>query len=199
MMSMMEKFRKISKMNPDVWVPLLEKYTVGMSPREINMFLAQAAHESAGFSQLKENLNYSAAGLAKTWPKRYANADGTPNETAIRIQRNPVEIANLTYSGRMGNGVYDESNDGSVFIGRGIFQLTGRTNYERFFAAIKEPLSPEKLETPEYAVRSAVWFWRENKLPQLVHDIVATTRKINGGTIGLDHRIKLYNTLSGIY
>lgn len=194
---MKEKFKKISNMNPDVWVPLLEKYTAGFSPSELNLFLAQAAHESSGFSQLKENLNYSAKGLAATWPKRYANSDGTPNDTANRIQRNPREIALMTYGGRMGNGVYDESEDGFTFIGRGIFQLTGRTNYEKFFKSIGEELCPEKLETPEYAIRSAVWFWKENKLDKIT-DIRELTKRINGGYVGLDHRIKLHKDIQGI-
>ena len=98
------------------------------TPVRIACWLGQLAHESNRFRRVVENLNYSAAGLAHTWPARYAGADGQPNATALRIARKPEEIANLTYAGRLGNGSAG-SGDGWRYRGRGLIQITGRSNY----------------------------------------------------------------------
>lgn len=193
-----ELWAKISKEPYDKWVPLLEDllpdYGIN-TPRRIAMFLAQAAHESGGFSHLVENLNYSAAGLAKTWPKRYA-VDGVPNELARKIQRNPELIANATYANRMGNGA-PESGDGWRYRGRGIFQLTGKRNYEDFFKATQLKINPEDLLQPKYAIISACWYWNTRNCNQYAdkNDIKGCTVAINGGTIGLAHRSELYETI----
>ena len=163
----------------------------------VQAFIAQCAHESAGFSRFTENLNYSAEGLAKTWRSRFANADGTPNATARRIARNPQEIANAVYNGRMGN--QPDSNDGWNFRGRGAIQITGRANYERIgrvmasYWVIESPevllRSPDVLASDPHNLSSACAFWVVNNLSKYANDFKTLTRKINGGLVGLDDRL----------
>jgi len=153
-------------------------------------FLAQCIHESGGFVFLTENLNYRAESLMKVWPRHF------PNLTiAKQYERNPEKIANKAYANRMGNG--DESSgDGWRYCGRGLIQLTGKSNYQAFADSIETPLEviPGYLQTFEGAVQSACWFWETNNLNALADkkDILGLTKKINGGTIGLDDRIKHY-------
>lgn len=153
-------------------------------------FLAQCIHESGGFVFLTENLNYRAESLIKVWPRHF------PNLTiAKQYERNPEKIANKAYANRMGNG--DESSgDGWRYCGRGLIQLTGKSNYQAFADSIETPLEviPGYLQTFEGAVQSACWFWETNNLNALADkkDILGLTKKINGGTIGLDDRIKHY-------
>lgn len=178
------------------WQPVLEKELkkAGIDTKnKIAMFLAQAAHESGGFTRLTENLNYSAQGLANTWPSRYAT-NGKPNDLANQIARNQELIANYTYANRMGNGSI-ATGDGWMYRGRGIFQLTGKANYIDFFRSINEPVDPDKLTTIEYAVKSAIWYWNSRKIndPAELGDVTKVTKLINGGTIGLADRTKLYN------
>ncbi|MBF3015179.1 glycoside hydrolase family 19 protein, partial [Pseudomonas aeruginosa] len=126
-----------------------------MDEREIDTparraaFLAQVGHESSQLTRLVENLNYSAQGLAATWPGRYLGPDGQPNALALRLARNPQAIADNTYATRNGNG--DEaSGDGWRFRGRGLLQITGRANYRLVGEALGEPLEAEpwRLEQP---------------------------------------------------
>lgn len=153
-------------------------------------FLAQCIHESGGFVFLTENLNYRAESLMKVWPRHF------PDLTiAKQYERNPEKIANKAYANRMGNG--DESSgDGWRYCGRGLIQLTGKSNYQAFADSIETPLEviPGYLQTFEGAVQSACWFWETNNLNALADkkDILGLTKKINGGTIGLDDRIKHY-------
>ncbi len=148
-------------------------------------FIAQCAHESGNFKYVKENLNYSAQGLTKTFPK-YFNASN-----AESYGRKPDMIANRVYANRMGNGSED-SGDGWAFRGRGFIQLTGRNNYKLCGEALGIDLQsdPTYLETPEGAARSAAWFWKKNGLNAVADtgDIVKMTKIINGGTIGLEDR-----------
>jgi len=154
-------------------------------------FLAQVAHESGGFNFVKENLNYSAKGLMGTFKKYF------PNEAlAKEYERKPEKIANKVYANRMANG--DEaSGDGYRFCGRGLIQLTGRANYTKFAAdlgiSIEETVA--YLETPAGAVSSAGWFWDNNNLNQYCDsdDFVTLTKRINGGTIGLEDRKHHYH------
>ena len=159
------------------------------TPQRIAMFLAQCAHESAYFSVKRENLNYSADGLKKIFPKYFANRD------ASEYNRQPEKIANVVYSNRMGNGD-EESGDGWRFCGRGFIQLTGKSNYTACGTALGVDLSenPQYLETPEGAARSAGWFWSKNDLNKYADagDIVSCTKRINGGTIGLEDRTEIY-------
>ena len=159
------------------------------TPQRIAMFLAQCAHESAYFGTTRENLNYSADGLKKIFPKYFAHRD------AQEYHRQPEKIANVVYSGRMGNG--DEaSGDGWRFCGRGFIQLTGRSNYTACGAALGVDLTenPQYLETPEGAARSAAWFWKKNGLNTFADngDIKGATKRINGGFIGLEDRTEIY-------
>jgi putative chitinase len=127
-------------------------------------FLGQCGHESADFTQLTENLNYSAQGLANTWPNRFSSGTlggaRVPNALAMRIERQPEAIANQAYSSRMGNGDV-ASGDGWAFIGRGIIQITGRDNYTRAEQALGIDLvrTPANAALPIHAARIAAWWW----------------------------------------
>ncbi len=169
---------------------ILPEYEIN-TPQRVASFIAQCAHESGGFKFLKENLNYRAESLVKTFPKYFKSLD-----EARQYEKKPEKIANRVYSNRMGNG--DEaSGDGFRYLGRGLIQLTGKNNYTIFAASIDTPLEeiPEYLQTFEGAVQSACWFWEQNNLNQWADkgDILTMTKRINGGTIGLDDRIKHYN------
>lgn len=124
--------------------------------RRIAMFLANCAHESGNFAIMVENLNYSAEGLAKTWPKRFANANGTPNQVAKSLAKNPQAIANFVYADRMGNGA-PTTGDGWKYRGRGPLQITGKDNYTATGKAIGVDLItyPEKLEEYPTGLRAA--------------------------------------------
>jgi putative chitinase len=171
---------------------LLPDYEIN-TPERIAAFIAQCAHESGGFTALKENLNYRAASLRKLFPKYFPD-DAIANQYAS-LPNKQEAIANRIYANRMGNG--DEaSGDGYRFCGRGLIQLTGRDNYT-FFAGsldISVEEATEYLATFEGAAQSACWFWETNKLNQWADkgDIVTLTKRINGGTIGLEDRIKHY-------
>ena len=169
---------------------ILPEYEINTKPR-VAAFLAQCAHESGGFKFLKENLNYKAASLRKVFPKYFPD-----DATAAAYANKPQMIANRVYANRMGNG--DEaSGDGWQFCGRGLIQLTGKTNYTFFAASLGIPLdeASEYLETFEGAIQSGCFFWEQNKLNQWADagDILTLTKRINGGTIGLEDRIKHYN------
>jgi putative chitinase len=164
------------------------------TPERVAAFIAQCAHESGNFKFLKENLNYRAASLRKVFPKYFAD-DAIAADYAGRANKQEA-IASRIYANRMGNG--DEaSGDGFRYLGRGLIQLTGKNNYTLFAAAIDTPLEqiPEYLQTFEGAVQSACWFWEQNNLNQWADkkDILTLTKRINGGTIGLDDRIKHFN------
>jgi putative chitinase len=159
------------------------------SPRRVAAFVAQCAHESGGFRFLTENLNYRAESLVKTWPKYFNTSN------ASSYAKKPERIANRAYANRMGNG--DEaSGDGWRFCGRGLIQLTGKDNYQSFADSIETNINdiPDYLATFEGAVQSACWFWETNNLNKWADlgDIVALTKRINGGTLGLDDRMKHY-------
>lgn len=170
------------------------------TPARQSAFLAQCAHESAGFSRFAENLNYSAAGLAATWPGRFRGADGQPNALALAYQRRPMVIANHVYANRMGNGD-EESGDGWRFRGRGLLQVTGRGMYQRCGEALGLPLleQPDLLLQPEQAVLSAAWFWQSKGLNALADqgDFEGILRRINGGRNGLAKRKALWLKIQG--
>lgn len=169
----------------------LPQYEIITVPR-VAAFIAQCAHESGGFRMMEENLNYKAATLTKLWPQRY------PPGIAEQYAGKAEAIANKSYGGRMGNGP-EASGDGWKYRGRGILQLTGRSNYTEcsMFLFNDNTLAdnPDILLDPYYATHSACWFWNKNKLNQFAdsNDILTMTKKINGGTIGLQDRIKHYN------
>lgn len=171
------------------------------SPVRRAAFLAQVGHESGHLRRLVENLNYSAEGLAGTWPSRFRGRDGRPNELAARIARRPRDIANVVYADRMGNGPAS-SDDGWRYRGRGLIQLTGRDNYRACAKGIGQNLEdfPELLEMPEWAVLSAAWFWSRHELSELADAgrFEAITRKINGGTHGQAERLALWRIGQGV-
>lgn len=171
---------------------LLPDYEIN-TPQRIAAFVAQCAHESANFMILTENLNYRWQSLRKVFPK-YFPTDELAQEYASKPNKQEA-IANRIYASRMGNG--DEaSGDGYRYRGRGLIQLTGKQNYSWFAASIEISVeeAAEYLQTFEGAAQSACWFWETNKLNQWADadDILTLTKKINGGTIGLEDRIKHY-------
>lgn len=163
-------------------------------------FLAQCSHESAGFKAVTENLNYSADGLKRIFPKYFP---GSLNES---YARNPEKIASRVYGGRMGNG-NESTGEGYKFRGRGYIQLTGKSNYTKFAKFIGEDVvaNPDLVAT-KYPLASAAFFFDSNGIWQIcdrgaTNEVVtAVTKRVNGGTIGLDDRIKhfreYYNLLT---
>ena len=166
------------------------------NPFRLAHFLAQTAHESGNFKHIRENLNYSAEGLLKTFPKYF---DKT---TAPIYARKPEMIANIVYESRMGNGNRN-SGDGWRFRGRGYLQLTGRINYKSFgdFIGVDLTKDPDLVAT-KYPLTSAAWFFEKNKLWEICdqgldQDIVKqVTKRINGGFHGLSDRISKTNVIS---
>lgn len=197
-----DKLAKIIPGNPyiDYWFGALEMilpdYDINTIPR-VSAFLAQTAHESGSYKFLKENLNYRAVTLRKVFPKYFPT-----DELANKYAQKPEMIANRVYGGRMGNGP-ESSGDGYRYCGRGLIQLTGKSNYVKFAESIETPLEeiPEYLATFEGAIQSACWFWEENNLNQWADkgDILTLTKRINGGTIGLNDRIKHYEHAKHVF
>jgi putative chitinase len=194
----LSQLKQLLPKNPyvDHWhhalVQLLPDYQIN-TPQRIAAFIAQCSHESGGFMVLKENLNYKAASLRKIFPKYFPD-DATANHYAS-LPNKQEAIANRVYANRMGNGP-EESGDGYRYCGRGLIQLTGKDNYFWFSASLE--ISPEEaaeyMQTFEGAAQSACWFWETNNLNQWADrgDILTLTKRINGGTIGLEDRIKHY-------
>ena len=152
------------------------------------MFIGQCSHECGNFRTLEENLNYRAETLMKLWPKRFPSL-----EFAKQYEKNPKKIANSVYANRMGNR--DEaSGDGYRFRGRGALQCTGHSTYFHAGKALGVDfvMQPDLVATPKYSALTAGWFWDTHKLnpPSDALDYQKVTRIINGGTIGLDDRIK---------
>ena len=171
---------------------ILPDYSID-TPERVAAFIAQSAHESGNFTALHENLNYRAETLRKVFPK-YFPTDEIAQQYAS--QPNKAElIANRVYANRMGNGP-EALGDGFRYCGRGLIQLTGKSNYQAFAESIETPVEqiPEFLATFEGAVQSACWFWESNNLNQYADsgDILTMTRRINGGTIGLEDRKRHY-------
>jgi len=171
---------------------LLPDYEIN-TPRRIAAFVAQCAHESNNFTAIQENLNYKAASLRALF-KKYFPTDELAAEYASKVNKQQA-IANRIYASRMGND--DEaSGDGYKYRGRGLIQLTGKSNYQNFADSLE--ISPEEaaeyMATFEGAAQSACWFWETNNLNKWadVGDIEKMTKVINGGTIGLEDRKKHY-------
>ena len=165
------------------------------TPQRVAAFLAQCGHESGGWTVFEENLNYSAKGLMGIFRKYF------PDEaTANAYARQPEKIANKVYANRMGNGP-ESSGDGWRYRGRGPIQLTGSANYKAFAQEMFEDwenlyANPDWVTADrDFALMSAIWFWNKNKLNVQADngDIKLMTKKINGGYIGLEDRIKHYN------
>ena len=164
------------------------------TPMRLAHFLAQSGHESGGFKALNENLNYGAKGLRGIFGKYFPT-----DAKALEYERKPEKIANLVYGGRMGNGP-EASGEGYKFRGRGYIQLTGKDNYTAFSKAINEDCvgNPDLVAT-KYPLASAAWFFHKNGLHKIADEGATTevvtkiTKRVNGGTIGLEDRIKHFN------
>ena len=208
--------------NPEAWLEAVRAACAEFgidTDKKVAAFIAQTAHESGGYTVLTENLNYRAATMAVCWPTRFAelgpdkkpkkDAKGCniPNKFALALEKHPEQIANVVYSNRMGNGPI-ESGEGWKYRGRGLKQLTGKDNYTRCGKALGVDLvsNPDLLLQPEYAARSAAWFWASNGCGNIIDgaqctrdsaasDFVALTKRINGGTIGLPDREKRYKAV----
>lgn len=162
------------------------------TPNRIAAFIAQLAHESGDFRHTEENLNYSWAGLRKTWPGRFPT-----DAIAQQYHRQPERIANVVYAGRYGNGV-EASGDGWRYRGRGLIQLTFHDNYAAYSRAIAEPSvisAPEQVAQPRHATLSACWFWQSHGLNPIADagDQAAFNQisfKINGGWNGKEDRLE---------
>jgi putative chitinase len=180
------------------WLGPLEetfaKYDI-FTPARQACFIGQCAHESGNFKTLQENLNYSAEGLMKTWPSRFAT-----KEIADQYARQPAKIAGKVYNGRLGNTSEEEA---SMYLGRGLIQLTGRENYANCGTALGIDFigNPNLLTEPKYAALSAGWFWNKKGLNSLADaaDIETMTKRINGGLIGLeDRKAKIAKALAAL-
>jgi putative chitinase len=180
------------------WLGPLEetfaKYDISTPARQA-CFIGQCAHESGNFKTLQENLNYSAEGLMKTWPSRFAT-----KEIADQYARQPAKIAGKVYNGRLGNTSEEEA---SMYLGRGLIQLTGRENYANCGTALGVDFigNPNLLIEPKYAALSAGWFWNKKGLNSLADtaDIETMTKRINGGLIGLeDRKAKIAKALAAL-
>lgn len=167
----------------------------GINTKErVNMFLAQCGHESDGFTRFTEGLNYSAKGLLGTFQKYFPDL-----KTALSYERQKEKIANRVYANRMGNGP-ESSGDGWKYRGFGFIQLTGKDNFNIFSkdTGIDIVTNPESIRDDlSLAIRTAIWFWNKNNLNKFADakDILGATKKINGGTNGLEDRKKYYNEL----
>jgi putative chitinase len=156
---------------------------------KLSHFLAQCGHESGGFKIVNENLNYGAKGLLTIFKKYFPT-----EEKAKLYERKPEKIANLVYGGRMGNGA-EPTGEGYKYRGRGYIQLTGKANYTEFDKVVTENIieNPDLVAT-KYPLLSAAWFFHKNCLGKCVDasdaSVLAVTKCVNGGTIGLPDRQK---------
>ena len=181
--------------------PALERYQINTRAR-LCSFLAQTGHESGQFNRLVESLNYKTAGrLMKVWPRRFPTQG-----SAIPYVGNESKLANFVYANRLGNGD-SASGDGFRFRGRGIIQITGRSNYAAVGNELKLPLveDPDRLLGTEIAALAAAWFWHSRGLNALaddntgdddLEDFTEITRRINGGTVGIKDRLLAFNAIN---
>ena len=201
-----QKFNKLyPKALPGIYQEIIQNVQKAgiQTDNQLAMFIAQCAHESAGFQKFQENLNYSAEGLRKTFPKYFPGTTSQKygyikNKAGVIVQKaDQAGIANIVYANRMGNGPAS-TGDGWKYRGRGVVQLTGKDNYTRFQKWLNDPeilSNPDKiLSSAKLIVLTGVFFWDVNKL-QGISDFVLLTKRVNGGTIGLEDRTKEYKEL----
>ena len=201
-----QKFNKLyPKALPGIYQEIIQNVQKAgiQTDNQLAMFIAQCAHESADFQKFQENLNYSSDGLRKTFPKYFPGTTSEKygyikNKAGVIVQKaDQAGIANIVYANRMGNGPA-ASGDGWKYRGRGVVQLTGKDNYTRFQKWLNDPeilSNPDKiLSSAKLIVLTGVFFWDVNKL-QGISDFVLLTKRVNGGTIGLEDRTKEYKEL----
>ena len=172
-----------------------DEYGITSNGRRLSAWLATILHESMLLSRMAENLNYSAEGLAATWPNRFRGADGKPNEKARFLHRQPEKIANEVYANRLGNGG-PESGDGWRYRGRCPLQITGKANY----AATSQEIDVDVVTNPDLLMEAGIgslaaaeWWHRHGcNEPADAGDMVGVTRIVNGGQIGIENRTDLY-------
>jgi putative chitinase len=191
-----EQLQKILPNNKlsDIWCEALNElfsvYEIN-TPKRMAAFIAQCQHESANFTVLSENLFYSAQGLNKVFGKYFPTITD-----AVPFAKQPEKIANKVYANRMGNGA-ESSGDGYKFRGRGVFQLTGKDNYQSFAKTKNMELDDvvKYLETPKGALESACWFWKKHNLNNVIdlRGIDDVSKIINGGINGIIDRKEKYN------
>jgi putative chitinase len=194
-MSLKNLQSKIGTTNDGVFGPGTMKKAMEFykfTPVRASHFFAQTSHETGNFRLFTENLNYSAKGLQSTFKKYFPTL-----EKALLYQRKPQQIANLVYASRMSNG-NEASGDGWKFRGRGALQTTGKANYQALSNYLKNPeimVNPDLVES-EFAFESAIFFFDKNKLWSICDEgisdntILKISKRINGGTNGLEDRIK---------
>lgn len=201
------KIQKLKGIIPDNVISqilqVVEKYNI-VSPLRLSHFLSQCSHESSKFKVVNENLNYSVEGLLKIFKSDFdTNKDRVLSETEKKVAellaRKPQKIANFVYANQNGNGGVN-SGDGWKYRGRGYIQLTGKYNYEEFDKTVEDDIiSNPDLVATKYPLESAIFFFNKNNLWSICDrgantaTIIALTKKINGGTIGLDDRIEQFN------
>ena len=177
---------------------VIEKFSID-SPLRLAHFLSQCAHESGNFKAVTENLNYGAAGLRSIFGKYFKD-----DASAKAFERKPEKIANKVYASRMGNG--DEaSGDGWKFRGRGYIQLTGKDNYSQFDKVVEDDIlaNPDLIAT-KYPLMSAAFFFEKNNLWKVCdggadkEDVIAVTKRVNGGTHGLEDRLAKFNLFNSL-
>ena len=159
------------------------------NPLRLAHFLSQCSHESGGFKVFQENLNYSADGLKKIFPKYF------PGNLSESYAKNPEKIASKVYGGRMGNGL-ESTKEGYKFRGRGALQTTGKENYKKLgdFLGVDLISNPDLVAT-KYQLASAAFFFESNKLWSICDKgadeatVKSVTKRVNGGLIGIDHRL----------
>lgn len=184
------------------WIDALndaaDTYAIDTPLRQAH-WLAQCAHESGQFRFVAENLNYSADALVRTFRKYFPTVDA-----ARAYARQPVRIASKVYANRMGNGS-EASKEGWLYRGRGLIQLTGKDNYRAFGREIEQEnevlADPDLVLEPEFAALSAAWFWERNGLNELAdqENVLAITKRINGGTNGLEDRERLLEQALAVF
>ena len=189
--------------NPATWVrPLnyaMEKFHISENVQRVTTFLGQVAHESSHMNRLQENMNYSRSRLRTVWPSRFPDPESTE-----KYGNNPERLGNKVYANRMGNGP-EQSGDGFLYRGRGLLQVTGRNNYAKMGGLIGLPSlleMPDHLIEPRWAAMSAAAFWADADLNSLADTLTDKdirlvvrwiTRRINGGTHGLEQRLSYTN------
>lgn len=152
---------------------------------EIDDFVAQVVHETGKLECLVENLNYRADRLQVVWPRRFLNP-----EYAAQFAGQPAKLGEKVYGGRLGN---DQPGDGFKYRGRGYLMITGKDNYEHVQSQIGQPLvdKPELLETPRVALLAAIAWWEGNVPDAAIGNVGLVSRRVNGGSVGLEERQKL--------
>ncbi|WP_241606613.1 glycoside hydrolase family 19 protein [Rosenbergiella epipactidis] len=193
-----KQFQQAAKLSAGLatrWFPMvtaaMDEFGI-TAPLDQAMFIAQIGHESEGFTRIKENFNYTPVGLLTTFGRRLSRQQAYALGRSEGQKAQPQAIANLVYANRMGNKI---RNDGWLYHGRGLIQITGRENYAKCGAALGIDLisEPELLEIDSYAARSAAWFFTHKGCMLHSGDIKRVTLIINGGTNGLADRARRFN------